>query len=61
MKLEFPWHIFKKSSNIKFLENPPSERRFISCRQMDGQRGLKKIRATLRNSVKAPESNLVNK
>jgi hypothetical protein len=36
MKLEFPWQIFEKSSNIKFHENASVEAEiFHADRQMD--------------------------
>jgi len=37
MKLEFSQQIFKKYSNIKFLENLPSGSCILPCVQMDGQ------------------------
>ena len=37
MKLEFSRHIFEKSSNIKFQENPFSETRVIPCGRTDKQ------------------------
>ena len=35
VKLEFPWQIFKKSSNIKSDESPFSGSRVVACRQAD--------------------------
>jgi len=35
MKLEFLQYIFKKYSNIRFHENPPSRSRVAPCRQTD--------------------------
>jgi len=37
MKFEFSRHIFGKSSNIKFDENPSSWSRFVPWGQTDGQ------------------------
>jgi hypothetical protein len=36
MKLEFSRHIFGKSSNVKFRQNPSSTSRVIPCGQTDG-------------------------
>ena len=39
MKLENSRHIFEKFSNIKFHENPSSERHVFQCGQMVGRTG----------------------
>jgi hypothetical protein len=36
MKLEFSQHIFEKSSNIEFHENPSNGSRVVPCGQTDG-------------------------
>jgi len=37
MKFEISGHVFEKLSNIKFHENPSSERQVVPCGQTDGQ------------------------
>jgi len=39
MKLEFSRQISKKTSNIKFNENPSNVGRVVICGQMDGRTG----------------------
>jgi hypothetical protein len=43
IKLEFSRWIFKKSSNIKFHENPSSGSRVVPCRRTDGQTDMTKV------------------
>ena len=50
MKIEFSRHIFGKSSNIKFHENPSSVNRVVLCEPTD----VMKLIVTLRNFSKAP-------
>jgi len=39
MKHEFSRQIFKKSSNTKFYENPPSRNGVVAWEQTDGRAG----------------------
>ena len=43
MKLEFFRHIFEKSSNVKFHENPSSWSRVVTCGQTGGETDLTKL------------------
>jgi len=51
MKLELARRIFKKSSNVKFHENPPSWSR--ACEQTDGETDMTKIAAFRETSLKS--------
>ena len=46
-KLEFFRHIFEKSSNVKFHENPSSWSRVVPCGQTDGEADLTKLTVLL--------------
>ena len=54
MKLEFSQQIFKKCSNIKFLENPSSGSLFVPCRQTDRQTDMTKLIVACYNFANAP-------
>jgi hypothetical protein len=55
MKLEFSIHIFEKSSNVKFHENPSSGSQVVPCGRMDEQtdRHNEELIAAFRNFVNA--------
>jgi hypothetical protein len=53
MKLEFSRHIFEQFSNIKFYENPSSERRVFSCGQSDRRTDLTKLTAAFHSVANA--------
>jgi len=55
MKLEISRHIFEKSSNIKFHENPSSGSRVVPCGQTDRQTGITKLTVAVRNFVNVPK------
>jgi len=56
MKLEFSQQIFKKCSNIKFLENPSSGSLFVPCRQTDRQTDMTKLIVAFCNFANASKS-----
>jgi len=58
MKLEFSGQIFKKSSNIKFHENPSSGSRVVLCGQTDGQTDVTKVIVAFRSCANAPKNPL---
>jgi hypothetical protein len=55
MKLEFPWQIFEKYSDIKFHENPSSGRRVVSCRRTD----MTKLIVAFRNIANATKNKVM--
>ena len=56
MKLEFSKHIFEKSSNIKFHENPSNGSRLVPCGRTDEQTDrLDEANSPFRNFVNAPK------
>jgi hypothetical protein len=48
MKLEFSRHMFVRSLNIKFRQNPSSRSRVISYGRTDGQTDMMKLTAAIR-------------
>jgi hypothetical protein len=54
MKLELSEHIFEKSSNIKFHENPSSGIRVVPC----GRTDVTKLIVAFRNIAKALENGM---
>ena len=56
MKLEFSRWSLKKSSNIKFYENPFSGIRVVPCGPTDEQTDMTKLIAAFRNYVNAPKT-----
>jgi len=56
MKLEFSRHIFEKSSNIKFHENPSSGSRVVPCGRAYGRTDMTKISVAFRNFAKTPKT-----
>jgi hypothetical protein len=59
MKLEFSRQIFEKYSDVKFHENPSSERRVVPCgredTQTDGRTDVTKLIVALRNLANSPK------
>jgi hypothetical protein len=57
MKLEFSRQVFekKKSSNIKFNQNPSSESRVVPCGRTDGRTDIK-LKVASRNFANAPKT-----
>jgi len=51
MKREFSRQIFEKYRNIKFYENPASERRVAPCGRTDGRTDMTKLIVPFRNYV----------
>jgi len=58
MKFELSRQIFKKSSNVKFHENPSSGSQVVPCGQMDGRTHVTKLTIAFRTSAKAPNNSL---
>jgi hypothetical protein len=52
MKLEIPWQIFEKYTNIKFNENPSGGSQVFPC----GGTDIRKLIVTFRNFTKAPKN-----
>jgi hypothetical protein len=67
MELEFSGQIFAKSSNIKFHENPSSDRRLVPCGQTDRRTGgltdrqtdMMKLIVAFRNFANASKNAIV--
>jgi hypothetical protein len=56
MRLEFSRHIFEKSSNIKFNENPPTGSPTLHVDGLkDGQTDMTKLTVALPNVANAPK------
>jgi len=43
MKLEISQEVFEKYTNIKFQENPTSEKRVLPCGQMDKRTAMTRL------------------
>jgi hypothetical protein len=56
MKIEFSRHIFEKSLNINFRQNPSSGSRVVSCGQTDERTLMTKPTDAFRNFANAPEN-----
>jgi hypothetical protein len=56
MKLEFSRHIFEKSSNIQFHENPSSGIRVVPCGPKDRRTDMTKLIVVFRNFANAPKT-----
>ena len=57
MELEFSRLVFeKKSSNIKFHQNPSTGSRVVPCGRTDGRRDLTKLIGTFRDFTHAPKN-----
>jgi hypothetical protein len=56
MKLEVSRHIFEKSSDINFHENPQSRSRVVACGRTGGQTDRAKLIVAFRSSANAPEN-----
>ena len=56
MKLEFSRHIFEKSSNIQFHENPSSGSRVVLCGPKDRRTDMTKLIVVFRNFANAPKT-----
>ena len=54
MKLEFLQHIFEKSSNIKYHENPLSGSQVLPFGLMGAQADMAKLLVTFNNFANAP-------
>jgi hypothetical protein len=58
MKLEFSEQIFKKSSSVKFCENPSSGSQVVPCRQTEEWTDrYDKLMVAFRNFVNTPKKN----
>ena len=57
MKLEFSWADFRKYSNLKFHENPPSGSRAVPCGRTD-KTDTTKLIVPFRNFAEAPKNTL---
>ena len=55
-KFEFSRHIFEKSPNIKFNENPFNGSRVVTCAWTDGRTDMKKLITPFRNFGNAPRN-----
>jgi hypothetical protein len=56
MKLNFPNKFSRKSSNIKFHENPSSGSRVVPCGQTDGRTDMTKLIVPSRNLANAAKN-----
>ena len=61
MKLDFSKLIFKKYSNTKFHENPPSGSQVVPCGQINGQTDMTKLRVTFCNFTNLPNNTTSHK
>jgi len=56
MKLEFSRHIYEKSSNIKFHENPSNGSRVVPFGHTDRRAYMAKLTVAFRNFANAPKN-----
>jgi hypothetical protein len=56
LKLELPWQIFEKYSNIKFNENLSSGSRVVPFGETDGRADMTKLIVAFHNFANAPKN-----